>query len=164
VAAAAAGCGGNLGTVAVGDRAPAFTLATLRDDRMSLRDLNRNGITLVNFWASWCDPCKAEVPILNELHRKLKSSGVTIVGVSVEEPKDAVDAFVRKHHIEYPILLDSDGSVSRRYGLIGMPMNVIVDRKGIVARLKFGAVDDEMTAALGALGSDSVALAPGRGH
>src|SRR5262245_56016771 len=113
-AAAAGACGGGeLGSVSVGEKAPVFSLANLRGDRVSLRDFRR-GATLVNFWASWCDPCKKEMPLLNELHQSLSSSGVTIVGVSVEEPQSAVDAFVRKHGIAYPVLLDSDGSVSRR--------------------------------------------------
>src|SRR5262249_21988509 len=81
-AAAASACGGGeIGSVSVGEKAPVFSLANLRGDRVSLRDFRR-GATLVNFWASWCDPCKKEMPLLNELHQSLSSSGVTIVGVS----------------------------------------------------------------------------------
>jgi peroxiredoxin len=165
VAAVTGGCGGgDLPSISVGDKAPVFSLVDLRGDAVSLRDLNQRGVTLVNFWASWCAPCKAEVPILNQLQHKLSSAGVTVVGVSVEEPKAVVDAFVRKHHIEYPVLLDSDASVSRRYGLIGMPMNVIVDRKGVVSMRKYGVVDEEVTAALTAMGEGSVAAAPANRH
>jgi peroxiredoxin len=158
LAAVAGGCGGELPSISIGDKAPVFSLVNLRGDAVSLRDFK--GVTLVNFWASWCDPCKAEVPILNQLQQTLSSAGITVVGVSVEEPKAAVDAFVRKHHIEYPVLLDGDGSVSRRYGLIGMPMNVIVDRKGVVSTLKYGVVDAQMMAALTAMGEGPAAAAP----
>jgi peroxiredoxin len=153
VAAAASACGGGeLGSIRVGEEAPVFRLANLRGERVSLRDFRR-GTTLVNFWASWCDPCKKEVPLLNELQQSLAASGVTIVGVSVEEPREAVDAFVRKHQIAYPVLLDSDGSISRRYGLIGLPLNVIVDREGLVSMVKAGIVDEPMIAALRAGGA-----------
>jgi peroxiredoxin len=154
---------GNLGTIAIGDPAPAFKLSGPGGSKISLKDLNRD-VLLVNFWASWCEPCKAEVPVLNELYRKHKSSGLTIVGISVEEPKEAVDTFVRKHQIEYPVLLDSDGSVSRRYGLIGMPMNVLIDRRGVVATFKFGVVDDQFTAALANLTRSSASAAAGQGR
>lgn len=158
-AAAASACNsGELGSVAIGEQAPVFTLANLRGQRVSLRDFRR-GTTLVNFWASWCDPCKKEVPILNELQQSLSASGVTIVGISVEEPREAVDAFVRKHQIQYPVLLDSDGSISRRYGLVGLPMNVIVDRDGVISMVKSGAVDEPMIAALRAMGAGPVAAA-----
>lgn len=158
-AAAVSGCGdGEVGSIAVGEKAPVFSLANLRGDRVSLSDFRR-GTTLVNFWASWCDPCKKEVPILNELQQSLSASGVTIVGVSVEEPKSAVDAFVRKHQIQYPVLLDSNGKISRRYGLIGLPMNVIVDREGVISMVKAGAVDEPMIAALRAMGAGPVATA-----
>ena len=160
LAAAVTACGGGeVGSIAVGEEAPVFKLANLRGERVSLREFRR-GTTLVNFWASWCDPCKKEVPVLNELQQSLSASGVTIVGISVEEPREAVDAFVRKHQIQYPVLLDSDGSISRRYGLIGLPMNVIVDREGVVSMVKAGAVDEPMIAALRATGAGPVASAP----
>jgi len=160
LAAAMSACGGGeLGSITVGEEAPVFKLVNLRGERVSLRDFRR-GTTLVNFWASWCDPCKKEVPLLNELQQSLKASGVTIVGVSVEEPRDVVDAFVRKHQIQYPVLLDSDGSISRRYGLIGLPMNVVVDREGVISMVRAGAVDDPMIAALRAKGAGPVAAAP----
>lgn len=153
VTAAGSACNeGELGSVKVGDRAPVFELLDLRGARTSLRDVNQRGQTLVNFWASWCAPCKAEVPILNEVHRQLKDTGLTIVGISSEEPPEPVAAFVRKYQIEYPVLLDSDGRISMRYGLIGLPMNVLVDKNGVVTMVKFGAIDEEMMAALGAKG------------
>jgi len=159
-AAAMSACGGaELGSITVGQEAPVFRLVNLRGERVSLRDFRR-GATLVNFWASWCDPCKKEVPLLNELQQSLSASGFTIVGVSVEEPREAVDAFVRNHHIQYPVLLDSDGSISRRYGLIGLPMNVIVDREGVVSMVRAGAVDEPMIAALRAMSAGPVAAAP----
>lgn len=160
-AACATACGGEVGSITVGGKAPVFSLINLRGDRVSLQDVSRRGPTLVNFWASWCDPCKAEVPILNELQHKLAGRGVTVIGVSVEEPREVVDAFVRKHHIDYPVLLDVDGAVSRRYGLIGMPMNVIVDRQGVVSMWKSGAVDDRMMAALSSMGSTAAASSHG---
>jgi peroxiredoxin len=139
---------GELGTLTVGKAAPSFKLIDLKGNAVDLKSLTANGAVLVNFWASWCAPCKEEIPLLNELHRKYRDRGITIVGVSVEEDKTVVEAFKRRHPLDYPILLDSDGAVSRRYGLIGMPMTVVVDRTGVVSVQRYGIIDDQVVAAL----------------
>src|SRR5260370_11497141 len=114
----------------VGEEAPEFTLKSLSGTRSGIRELQQNGVVLVNFWASWCAPCKAEVPLLNEIHRKFLNKGLTVVGIDVEERDDTVSAFYRKHQMEYPVLLDSDGAVAKRYGLLSYPMTVVIDRRG----------------------------------
>jgi peroxiredoxin len=139
---------GELGTLEVGKPAPPFTLVDLNGDKVNLKTLTDNGAVLVNFWASWCAPCKEEVPLLNDLHRKYRDRGITVVGVSVEEARPVIEAFARRHPLEYPVLLDSNGAVSRRYGLIGMPMTVLIDRTGVVSLQKYGIVDEQVIATL----------------
>jgi peroxiredoxin len=148
----------------MGKAAPSFRLHDLRGETADLRTFTARGAVLVNFWASWCAPCKEEIPLLNELNRKYRDRGITIVGVSVEEAKTVVEAFKRRHPIDYPVLLDSDGAVSRRYGLIGMPMTVIVDRTGVVSLQKYGIVDEGVLAALDRLqqGPRAAASQPAR--
>ncbi len=149
-------CGqGKLGDIAPGAAAPAFRLHGPHGETVSLDDLTRQGPVLLNFWATWCEPCKQEVPALNEVYRKYKPLGVTLVAISVEDPPAAVEAFARRHKVEYPMLLDADGTVARRYGLIGVPMNVVVNRRGIVSIRKFGALDAEVRSALDAVQSAS---------
>jgi peroxiredoxin len=150
---------GELGTLSVGNPAPPFRLIDLKGDSVDLKSLTSKGAVLVNFWASWCAPCKEEVPLLNELHRKYRDRGIMVVGVSVEEGPAVVEAFKRRHAIDYPVLLDSDGAVSRRYGLIGMPMTVVVDRAGVVALQKYGIVDEPVIAALEKMQQGSQAAA-----
>jgi peroxiredoxin len=152
LAAGSASCGhGEVGTIAAGATAPGFVLIDTRGGSVALKDLTAHGPVLINFWATWCEPCKQEVPVLNEIYRKYTPLGVTLVAISVEDRRDAIDAFSRRHKVEFPVLLDTDGEVSRRYGLIGLPMNVVVDRNGIVTTRKFGVVDAEVRSALDAV-------------
>ena len=130
-------------TPEVGQQAPDFTLRGLSGARSGLRDLQKNGPVVLNFWASWCAPCKAEVPLLNEVHRKFQGKGLTVVGIDVEERSDTVLAFYRKRRIEYPVLLDSDGSVAKRYGLLSYPMTVVVDQQGTILFRELKMLDEQ---------------------
>jgi cytochrome c biogenesis protein CcmG/thiol:disulfide interchange protein DsbE len=133
----------------IGQQAPEFTLKNLNGDKIKLMDLSHKGTVLVNFWASWCAPCKEEVPTLNQIQQKYKDRGLTVVGVSVEDPAPAVVSFMKRHNVQYSVLLDSDGRVSRRYGLIGFPTNILIDRQGKIVFLRPGLIDEkEMVAML----------------
>ena len=132
----------------IGQQAPEFTLKNLNGDKIKLLDLSQKGTVLVNFWASWCAPCKEEVPTLNEIQRKYRDRGLTVVGVSVEDPAPAVVSFMKRHNVQYSVLLDSDGRVSRRYGLIGFPTNILIDRQGKILFLKPGLIDEKEMAAM----------------
>jgi peroxiredoxin len=131
-----------------GALAPAFDLQTVSGERISLKDLQNKGLVLVNFWATWCSLCKAEVPILNKVHRDHASQGLTVVGIAVEDRQDMVTAYRKRHEMEYQVLLDTSGDVSREYGLFALPMTVLVDRKGTVLVRKYGVVDNDLLAAL----------------
>jgi peroxiredoxin len=128
--------------------APAFALRTVSGERVSLKDLESKGLVLVNFWATWCSLCKAEVPILNKVHRDHRSHGLSVVGVAVEDRQDMVTAYRKRHEMEYQVLLDTSGDVSREYGLFALPMTVLVDRKGTVVLRKYGVVNDQTLAAV----------------
>jgi len=78
----------------IGHQAPEFTLKNLNGDKIKLLDLSQKGTVLVNFWASWCAPCKEEVPALNQIQQKYKDRGLTVVGISVEDPAPAVLSFM----------------------------------------------------------------------
>jgi len=131
-----------------GERAPDFSLKSLTGERVSLKDLTRKGLVLVNFWATWCAPCKAEVPILNQICQKYWSNGLSVVGISVEEPKDVVASFCRRNQVQYTILLDPEGDIAKRYGLIAVPTTVILNQQGIVLFQKSGIINEQMTTAL----------------
>jgi len=128
--------------------APAFRLQNTAGQRVALRDLQRKGLVLVNFWATWCSLCKAEVPILNKVYQDFDSKGVTVIGVAVEDRQDMVATYRKRHDVQYPVLLDTSGDVSRDYGLFALPMTVLVDQKGTVVLRKYGVVDEKTLAAL----------------
>jgi peroxiredoxin len=117
--------------------APDFTLRTLQGPAMRLGE-QRGHVVLVNFWASWCGPCRQEIPQLNRLHDAYRSAGLKLLGVNVDEdPRRAADA-ARRQGIRFPVLLDSDKSVVRRWDLGSMPATVLIDRDGRVRHLHRG--------------------------
>jgi peroxiredoxin len=131
-----------------GATAPAFNLENIAGEHVALKDLQGKGLVLVNFWATWCSLCKAEVPILNKVHQDFGSKGLTVIGVAVEDRKDMVTTYRKRHEMAYPVLLDTSGDVSKEYGLFALPMTVLIDRKGTVVLRKYGVVDEETLAAL----------------
>lgn len=139
----------------VGDRAPNFSLKSLTGEQVALRDLIQKGPALVVFFATWCAPCKAEVPILNQIHEKYRDKGLTVVGISVEEKRDKVTAFSQKNDLRYPVLLDPDGKVAKQYGLIAVPMNLVLNQQGIVLIKHSRIIDEEMTTMLEAIAEET---------
>lgn len=128
--------------IGIGQYAPIFTLPTLSGDTITLSDL-RGQAVLINFWASWCPPCRAEMPLLVTAYERYASDGLVILGLNVTEQDslEAINTFVQEFAVPFPILLDEPGHVSNdSYGLVGLPMNVFLDREGIVRRLVFGAL------------------------
>lgn len=131
--------------IGIGQYAPIFTLPTLSGDTITLSDL-RGQAVLINFWASWCPPCRAEMPLLVTAYERYASDGLVILGLNVTEQDslEAINTFVEEFAVPFPILLDEPGHVSNdSYGLVGLPMNVFLDREGIVRRLVFGALSPD---------------------
>ena len=109
--------------------APQFTLPRLRGDgKVSLASLRGKGVVL-NFWASWCDPCKAEAPILEQAWRRYQSRGLVVVGIDANDVSSDARAFAEKHGLTYTLLHDP-GVTYSRYGLTGVPETFFVDRRG----------------------------------
>ena len=108
--------------------APAFTLTDLNGKPVSLADF-RGKVVVLNFWATWCPPCRREIPDFIDLQREYGSRGVQIVGIALDEP-EKVQAFARQNGMNYPVLLGSD-EISMKYGGIeGIPTTFIIDRDG----------------------------------
>jgi peroxiredoxin len=117
------------GAIAPGAPAPAFQLRSSANTELSLNDL-KGQVVLINFWASWCGPCRQEMPVLEQLYRKYKSAGVTLLGVNVEPKTADAEGFLKSTPVSFPILFDPDSKVSRLYEVSGMPSTVILDRSG----------------------------------
>ncbi len=123
----------------VGDPAPEFTLATLQGPSVSLSDY-RGKVVLLNFWATWCPPCIWEMPSMETIYQRFKGRQFEILAVSIDKKgEDVVRPFVADYGITFPILLDPDSEVYKRYGLTGVPESFIIDKDGTVLQKIIGA-------------------------
>lgn len=122
--------------VSVGKSAPNFTLKTLEGKEISLSDL-RGKVVLVNFWATWCPPCREEMPLFEEVYKKYKNRGFEILAISTDTSADAVKEFVKEFKVSFPVLMD-DGKVSSSYGIQGLPTSFLIDREGKVIKIRLG--------------------------
>ena len=128
-----------LATAAVTPQAPApdFTLKSAEGRNLRLGE-QRGQVVLVNFWASWCGPCKQEMPHLNRLYDKYRSSGFTLLAVNIDDDARVGAATAGKWGLRFPVLLDADKTVTRLYDLGAMPSTVLIDRDGKVRYLHRG--------------------------
>ncbi len=117
--------------------APDFTLKSNSGKNIKLSEL-RGEVVMINFWASWCSPCLQEMPILNQLYKKYQSLGFTLLGVNVEEDSNDAIKWLKKVNIDFPVLYDTQNSVSELYGVNIMPTTAIVDRSGNVRYIHHG--------------------------
>lgn len=133
--------------VARGERpvAPDRTLPKLGGGTGSLADYKGKPIVL-NFWASWCDPCKDEAPALNAAQKELEKAGGTIVGVTVDDSTPDSQKFVEDFKITFPSLRDVDGELGKDYGRTGVPETFVIDREGRVAAVSRGQIHEDFFA------------------
>ena len=117
--------------------APDFTLKSDSGKNLKLSE-HRGEVVLINFWASWCGPCRQEMPLLSELHDKYKSLGFTVLGVNVEQDSSDARKLLRDMPVSFPVLFDSDSTVSKQYDVVAMPSTVLVDRNGKMRYLHKG--------------------------
>ena len=122
-------------------RAPNFILRATDGSEVSLEAL-RGKVVLLNFWATWCPPCQAEMPDLNVLHRDYSlEHDFAVVGVNLEESPEQVEAFARRFRIAFPLLLDSEGEVtSDHFAVRTLPTSMIVDRDGYIRDIWTGTI------------------------
>ena len=119
-----------------------FTLKNLQGEDVALDVvLSQNKAVLINFWATWCPPCRDEIPSLMELQEKYKSRSFTVIGVNVGESKTKVSRFVKNAGMNYPVVLDSNTSVATQYRVIGIPFNILVRADGQILGQYYGFTD-----------------------
>ncbi|GAB7386219.1 thiol-disulfide oxidoreductase ResA [Bacillaceae bacterium] len=127
-----------------GDQAPDFQLETLQGEPFRLSDLRGQGV-LLNFWGSWCKPCEEEMPALEKVYRELKDKQVTVVGVNIGETEVAVDSFVERYGLHFPIVLDKDREVTRLYRIGPIPTTYFIKPDGTIASVIVGGPMAEET-------------------
>ena len=117
-----------------------FTIRDLDGRSVSLQEF-RGRVVLLNFWATWCAPCREEIPAMQTLARDLGPQGLVVLAVNYEEDAETVQAFVRDTALGLPVLLDRDGAVARRYRVAGLPTSFFIDRRGAVVGSVIGFRD-----------------------
>jgi len=124
-------------TSAYAEKAPDFTLKSDSGENVRLEE-QRGKVVMINFWASWCAPCRKEMPLLEELHDRYEQAGFTLFGVNVEQNPEAAQKFLDDVGVTFPILFDPDSTASRAYQVSAMPTTVMVDRDGNVRYVNRG--------------------------
>lgn len=129
---------GSLATLSWGsDAAPDFTLKSTQGDNIRLSE-HRGEVVLLNFWASWCGPCRQEMPQLDALQQRYSKLGFNVVGVNVDKDSALANKLLKDIPVTFPVLLDNTGSVSASYNVSSMPTTVIIDRDGNMRYLHKG--------------------------
>ncbi len=121
-----------------GDPVPEFSLPGLDGKPVTIP---KGKVVLINFWATWCPPCRMETPSMVDLYRKLRERGLEILAVSVDKSDADVEKFVREYGIPYPVLRDPDARIAHAFGVFKYPETFIVDRRGIVRHHVIGAIN-----------------------
>ena len=125
--------------VSVGKPAPDFTLVDLEGNQISLSDF-RGETVFVNFWATWCPPCRAEMPEIEAIYQEYKDKGVVVIGVDIQETKEEVLQYVQEGGYSWTFVLDTTGEVTTNYQITGIPSSFFIDREGIIRAMNIGAI------------------------
>lgn len=121
-----------------GNPAPDFQLQDIEDQTVTLSSL-RGSPVMINFWASWCSPCRDEMPFLQQIYEDRDSYGVTLITINLRESLSVVTQFMQNNNLSFPVLLDTDGSVSLNYNVSGIPTTFFIDKDGIIKEKRLGS-------------------------
>jgi cytochrome c biogenesis protein CcmG, thiol:disulfide interchange protein DsbE len=122
--------------------APSVSLPSLTTSRTYTLRAFRGRVVLLNVWASWCEPCRAEAPVLERWSRRIAARGGSVVGIDTFDATSDARSFVRELHLTYPMLRDPSGVVKTSFGVTGFPESFVIDPSGRVAAIARGPVDD----------------------
>jgi len=121
----------------VGGPAPAFSLRDTEGNTVSLERF-QGKVVLLNFWATWCRSCKEELPGIDSLHKKYSSQGFTVLSVCIERSEAAVNKYLQKRQVSFPVLLDKNGEIADTYLLSGLPASFLIGKDGIIRHKHLG--------------------------
>jgi peroxiredoxin len=126
------------GAAHAANTAPDFTLPNLEGTNVSLSSY-KGKVVILNFWGTWCEPCKAEMPSLNKLYLEHRGNGLVVVAISMDKSEKDVKSFISQKGYSFPVLLDKNKEVYfDKYGLFGLPISVIIDRNGMIVQKVIG--------------------------
>jgi len=127
----------------IGNLAPDFTLKALDGSLVTLSELKGKTV-FVNFWATWCPPCKQEMPDLEKAYQKTRDQGIAFLGVNLKEDAGTVQKFVNDNGYHWTILLDSTGQTADSYQVSGIPTSFFIDRNGVVRDMQIGPITEPL--------------------
>lgn len=130
--------------LSVGDKAPAFKLDRLEAKGTKKLSQYRGKVVYLDFWASWCGPCKKSLPLLDDLRKKYKKNGFEVLAINLDEEKGEALSFLKKFPVSYPTLSDHKGILPDKYQIQGMPTSFLIDRKGRIAMIHTGFKSSDM--------------------
>ena len=121
-----------------GNLAPNFQLQDLDGQSVSLSELRGSPIIL-NFWATWCGPCRSEMPFIQEIYKEWQGRGLVVLAINLKEAPSEVSQFMQKNNLSFTVLLDTGGEAAQIYDIFAIPTTLFIDRDGIIRERKLGA-------------------------
>ena len=128
--------------IKVGDEAPDFELVDLEGNKQRLSDYRGEGVFL-NFWGSWCGPCKTEMPFMEKLSKEFDGKGVHILALNLKDTKLKAETFRDQYGLTFPIARDTDESVRRAFNVLPLPTTILVNKDGIIEEIKSGGMSED---------------------
>jgi thiol-disulfide isomerase/thioredoxin len=128
----------------IGQIAPPFSLPTLQHEQPTSLSQFAGKVVYLDFWASWCAPCRTSFPLLNQLHQKLKAQGFEVIAINLDEDKANADKFLHEFPVNFTVLRDTQGTWADQYVVESMPTSFIIDKQGIVQHIHHGFTHDDI--------------------
>ncbi len=125
------------------ESAPDFSI-TLFDGKNFQLGTSRGKPVLINFLASWCIPCREEIPILNQMYREYRQKGVVFIGIAINDTQEQAKQFVEEYDLSFPAGIDETGKISGAFGLYGVPTTFFIDKEGIISYIHPGSVTEKL--------------------
>ena len=129
-----------LGSITQGKPAPEFSLPALDGRTIALSNFKGKNVVIIDFWATWCMPCRMSMISLQDFHNKYKEKGIEILSINQGQRKSIVESYIKKKQYTFTVLLDESSDVGNTYGVQGIPTMLVVDRSGIVQWIHVGMV------------------------
>ncbi len=130
--------------VGIGDQAPKISLPQLEGGKkLSIKNF-RGKVVYVDFWASWCGPCRQSLPLMNEIRNKLNNKGFEVFAINLDEDPEAAKAFLKQYPVQYPVVSDKEGKTPEIYSIPGMPTSYLIDRSGTIRDIHLGFKESDI--------------------